>query len=210
MTIPLRIASFGAMLLLAACANLDPRAPSPVPTVAAVDLDRFAGPWYLIAHIATERDREAHNAVETYQPQADGSVSMVYTNRLGGFDGEPKRMTPTGFPVAGSGNALWGIRFQLPGTAISWPFLYEYRISHLEPDYSVMIVARSRLDFLWLFSRQPSMSAAQFAGYQQMIAEWGYAPEALLRVPQCWPAGVQPGPVPPPALPDCDDRNTGL
>lgn len=176
-----------AALFLSACANLNPRAPSAAPLAGPVDLDRFAGDWYLIAHIPTERDREAHNAIEHYAPQPDGSVAMTYTNRLGGFDGTPKKMTPTGYPVAGSGNALWGIRFQLPGTPIPWPFLYEYRISHLEPDYSVMIVARSKLDFLWLFAREPAMSDAELSRYRDLMAGWGYDTTKLARVPQRWP-----------------------
>jgi apolipoprotein D and lipocalin family protein len=173
-------------LWLSACANLDPRAPSPVPLAGPVDLERFAGDWYLIAHIPTERDREAHNAIENYQPRPDGSVAMVYTNRLGGFDGKPKKMTPTGFPVAGSGNALWGIRFQIPGTVIPWPFLYEYRVAWLEPDYSAMIVARSKLDYLWLFAREPQMDDQRLEGYRQRMADWGYDTTRLLRVPQRW------------------------
>lgn len=174
-------------LALTGCANLNPRAPSPVPLAAPVDLERFSGDWYLIAHIPTDRDREAHNAIERYEPQADGSVAMTYTNRLGGFDGTPKKMTPTGFPVEGSGNALWGIRFQLPGTSIPWPFRYEYRLGHVEPDYSVMIVARSKLDYLWLFARKPQMSDADYRRYAQMMADWGYDISKLARVPQRWP-----------------------
>lgn len=175
-------------LLLAGCAHLDPRAPSPVPLAGPVDLQRFAGDWYLIAHIPTDRDRDAHNAIENYRPLADGRIAMTYSNRLGGFDGRPKRMTPTGYPVPGSGNALWGIRFQIPGTGLPWPLRYEYRIAHLEPDYSVMIVARSPLDFLWLFARQPTLGEAALAGYRQRIASWGYDPARLLPVPQHWPA----------------------
>lgn len=192
-----------AALVQAACAHLDPQAPSPVPLVDHVDLERFAGPWYLIAHIPTERDRRAHNAVEIYTPQPDGRVEMVYSNRLGGFDGEPKIMTPTGHPVAGSGNALWGIRFEVPGLGLPWPPLYQYRISHLEPDYSVMIVARSKRDFVWIFSRQPQMSDAELDSYRALVAAWGYDLSQLSRVPQCWPPGVSPGPRPPPAVSDC-------
>lgn len=173
-------------MALSACANLNPRAPSPVPLAGPVDLTRFSGDWYLIAHIPTNRDREAHNAVETYALNSDGSVAMVYTNRLGGFDGRPKKMTPTGFPVPESGNALWGIRFQVPGTSIPWPFRYEYRIGYLEPDYSVMIVARSKLDFLWLFAREPILDDEALERYRRIMADWGYDTTRLIRVPQRW------------------------
>lgn len=196
-------------LTASGCANLGPTSGNAVPTVSRVDLERFAGPWYLIAHIPTDRDRAAHNAVEIYAPQADGSVAMTYSNRLGGFDGTPKHMTPVGFPSPDTGNAVWGIRFTIPGTPLVWPFRYEYRISYLAPDYSEMIVARSRQDLLWLFSRQPTMDAARYAAHRARIAAWGYAAEDLQRVPQCWPPGVKPGPQPPPALTDCGQASGG-
>ena len=37
-----------------------------------------------------------------------------------------------------------------------------------------MIVARSKLDYLWLFAREPQMRDADYARYKEMIAEWGY------------------------------------
>jgi apolipoprotein D and lipocalin family protein len=185
MTVRLLLCLLG--LSLTACATLHPRAPSPVPLAEPVDLERFQGDWYVIAHIPTDRDRESHNAIEHYAVNDDGSIAMTYTNRLGGFDGKPKKMTPTGYPVEGSGNALWGIRFQIPGTSIPWPFRYEYRLGHVAPDYSAMIVARSKLDYLWLFARKPQMSDADYARYTQMIAEWGYDIDKLVRVPQRWP-----------------------
>ena len=167
-------------LLLAGCmAHLDPRAESPVPLVPAVDLPRFMGDWYVIAHIPSDYDREAHGAIENYRLLKDGRIATVYTNRQGGFDGEPKKMTPTMHVVPDSGNALWGVRF-----AWFWPFLYEYRISHLEPDYSVMVVGRSARDYLWLMARQPVMDEADYQRYAQMIAGWGYDTGKLLRVPQ--------------------------
>lgn len=174
-------------LLATGCASISVQTPSSVPLVAQVDLPRFMGDWYLIAHIPTERDRAAHNAVENYQLNPDGSIATTYTNRLGGFDGKRKRMTPTAYVMPDSNNALWGMRFLLPGTSLPWPPLYEYRVAHLEPDYSVMIVGRSKLDYLWLFARRPEMDEPTLEGYRRLIAEWGYDPALLLRVPQKWP-----------------------
>lgn len=174
-------------LAAAGCAHLDPRAASPVPLAQSVDLERFAGNWYVIAHITSDGDRDAHNAVETYTPVGDGRIDVVYTNRQGGFDGETKRLEPTGFVVEGSNNALWGMRFNLPLIGLPWPFHFEYRISHLEPDYSVTIIGRSKRDLVWLMARKPDMNEADFQRYRQMIAGWGYDVGELVRVPQRWP-----------------------
>lgn len=173
--------------LLGACAGVQLRPDSSVPLAPAVELDRYMGDWYVIAHIPTDRDRTAHNAMENYTRNPDGSIATTYRNRLGGYGGQKKVLTPTAFVVPGTGNALWGMRFEIPGTRLPWPAQFEYRIAHLEPDYSVTIIARSQKDFLWLFGRQPQMADAVLARYTRLIASWGYDSTQLLRVPQQWP-----------------------
>ncbi len=140
------------------------------------------GDWYLIAHIPTDLDREAFNAVENYRLLADGSIATTYTNRQGSFDGEPKTMTPTMYVVPGTGNAQWDVVFYW-----WWPFRYEYLISHLEPDYSAAIVARSDRDYLWIFSRTPTMSDKRYRRYVKLVDRWGYDSSKLMRMPQQWP-----------------------
>ena len=167
------------VLLIAGCASA-PRV-SPVPLAPEVDLARYMGDWYLIAHIPTFRDREAYNAVENYALNADGTVAITYENRQGGFEGPRKRMTPMAYVEPGSGNALWGVRFVWLQKFV---LRGEYRIAHLEPDYSVVIVARSKLDYVWLFSRRAEMSEAELARYTAIMAAWGYDTTKLLRVPQ--------------------------
>lgn len=180
------------VLLLGACGGVPLKPDSTVPLAKDVDLARYMGDWYVIAHIPTERDASAHNAMENYTLNADGSIATTYRNRLGSFGGEKKLMTPTAFVVPETGNALWGMRFQIPGSAIPWPFQYEYRVAHVDAPharapYATTIIARSQKDFLWLFSRTPTMSDAELARYSQLIASWGYDVTKLARVPQQWP-----------------------
>lgn len=167
------------LCLLAGCASFSPRDASSVPLVPHVDLQRFAGDWYVIAQIPTALDAGVANAVEHYDLDADGRILTTYTARKGGFDGEVQTFTPTTEIMPDSGNALWAVRF-----AWYWPFWYEYRVAHLESDYSVAIIARSALDYVWLFSRKPTMSEAQFKRYSKLIESWGYDVSKLQRVPQ--------------------------
>ena len=181
-----------AALLLTACAGVTPRPDSTVPLAPNVELPRYMGDWYVIAHIPTERDATSHNAMENYTLNADGSIATTYRNRLDGFGGKKKLMTPTAFVVPDTGNALWGMRFEIPGTSIPWPPHYEYRVAHVEPaqgnePYAVTIIARSQKDFLWLFSRQPVMPDADYTRLTALIASWGYDVSQLARVPQQWP-----------------------
>jgi apolipoprotein D and lipocalin family protein len=50
-----------AAVLLCGCTTV--RGP-PVPTVPGVDLGRFMGDWFVIAHVPTRIERQAYNAVE--------------------------------------------------------------------------------------------------------------------------------------------------
>ncbi len=182
-------------LLLCACTGIQLKPDSTVPLAKEVDLARYMGDWYVIAHIPTDRDASSHNAMENYSLNADGSIATTYRNRLEGFGGKKKLLTPTAFVVPNTGNALWGMRFQIPGTGIPWPAQFEYRIAHVDaPDdtapYSATIIARSQKDFLWLFSRTPTMSDAELARYTRLIASWGYDTSLLKRVPQQWPNPV--------------------
>jgi apolipoprotein D and lipocalin family protein len=155
--------------------------PPPIPLVPSVDLPRFMGQWYVIGHIPPDSDRDAHNAVERYELR-EGRIETTYRRRPGSFEAQEKIETPTGYVVAGSGNALWGMRFWW------WfPIKLEYRIAHLEPDYSVTIIGRNKRDYVWLMSRTPQMSDADYDRYRVLIADWGYDTSKLVRIPQRWP-----------------------
>jgi len=67
-----KFATLSLLLLLSACASM-PK--DPIKTVPAVDLPRFMGPWYVIASIPTFLEKGAHNAVESYALDPDGSIA---------------------------------------------------------------------------------------------------------------------------------------
>jgi apolipoprotein D and lipocalin family protein len=64
---------FGATL--GACAGNQ----APLATVDQVDLERFMGDWYVIANIPTFLEKGAHNAVENYALNDDGSIATTFT-----------------------------------------------------------------------------------------------------------------------------------
>lgn len=167
-------------LLQGGCASMSAPKPSPVPLVSKVDLPRYIGDWYVIGVIPTFVEKGAHNAVESYVLNADGTIATTFRRRQDAFDGPLKVNTPKGFVRPDTGNALWGMQF-------IWPFKGEFRIAHLEPDYSVTIIGRSKLDYVWLMSRNWQMSDADFAKYRSLIGSWGYDVTKLVRVPQQWP-----------------------
>ena len=151
-----------------------------MPTVAEVDLPRFMGPWYVIANIPTVIERDAYNAVERYDLNADGTIATTFTFRKGGFDGPLKTWRPKGFVVDPRSKALWGMQF-------IWPIKADYRIVHLDPAYTETIIARQKRDNVWIMARTPTIPDADYQRLVAMVAALGYVPKLVQKVPQRWP-----------------------
>jgi apolipoprotein D and lipocalin family protein len=148
------IIAMSLLSLLGACRSSHP----PISTEAKVDVERFMGDWYVIANIPTSLERGAHNAVESYQLDADGSIATMFTFRDQAFDGKVKRYCPRGFVRDDPSNALWHMQF-------IWPIKADYRIVHVSPQ----------------------ISAAEFQELSDRVAREGYDISKLERVPQQWP-----------------------
>ena len=164
-----------ASIVIAGCAGKGPD----MKTVDHVDLDRFMGPWYVIANIPTFLEKDAYNAIETYTLNDDGTIATNFTFRKGGPDGEEKEYNPKAFVVDDTTNALWGMRFV-------WPIKADYRIVHLDEDYSTTIIGRQKRDFVWIMARTPTIPDDEYDRLESMVEELGYDLSKLQRVPQQW------------------------
>ena len=164
-----------AMLMLSACAAKQPE----LETVDYVDLERFMGPWYVIANIPTFLEKGAHNAIETYALNDDGTIATNFKFRADSFDGKLKEYNPKGFVVDTESNALWGMRFV-------WPIKADYRIVWLDDDYTRTIIARQDRDFVWIMARTPTISDAEYDELMNFVASIGYDMSKIERVPQQW------------------------
>jgi len=171
---PLRLGLVPLILMLAACSSTPA-----IPVAERVDLDRFMGDWYVIANIPTFAEKGAHNAVESYRLDPDGTIATTFTFREDAFDGPEKVMRPRGFVRDRQSNAVWGMQFV-------WPIKAEYLIAHVDADYTETIIARSRRDYVWIMARTPQIADADFARLKQMVADLGYDTATLERVPQRW------------------------
>lgn len=166
----------GLLSLLGACRSSHP----PLTTEPSVDLRRFMGDWYVIANIPTALERGAHNAVESYRLDDDGSIATTFTFRDGAFDGEVKRYCPRGFVRDAQSNAIWGMQFL-------WPIEADYRIVHVSPDYQRTIIGREKRDNVWIMARTPQLGEADLEDLRARVAREGYDMTRLAPVPQRWP-----------------------
>lgn len=148
-------------------------------TVDHVDIERFMGPWYVIANIPTFLEKGAHNAVETYRLNDDGTVATHFTFNKDSYDGKAKEYNPKAFILDKESNALWGMRFV-------WPIKADYRIVYLDDDYSQTVVARENRDFVWIMARTPTISDYDYDQLVSFVESIGYDITQLQRVPQQW------------------------
>lgn len=159
--------------MLTGCSNMEP-----LQTVDHVDIDRFMGDWYVIANIPTSIEKGAHNAIETYRLDDDGSIATTFTFNKGSFDGKRKTYNPRGF-VSEESNAIWGMQF-------IWPIKADYRVFYLDEDYSVTVIGRNKRDYVWIMAREPAIPAPEYAGIVSMLASAGYDTNEIQLVPQKW------------------------
>lgn len=144
-----------------------------------VDLPRFMGDWYVIANIPTFLEKGAHNAVENYALNDDGTIATTFTFRDESFDGKQKTYTPVGFVTDHPSNAIWGMRF-------IWPFKADYRIIHLDDAYSETVIGRNKRDYVWLMAREPELPPDRMEALLDFVESVGYERAAIQRVPQKW------------------------
>ncbi|MBT5862345.1 MAG: lipocalin family protein [Woeseiaceae bacterium] len=152
---------------------------SEMKTVEHVDIERFMGPWYVIANIPTFLEKGAHNAVETYSLNDDGTIATNFTYRKDGFDGKLKEYNPKAFVLDDPSNARWGMRFV-------WPIKADYRIVYLDEDYITTVIGRQSRDFVWIMARTPTISDLDYERLVSFIESIGYDTSKLVRVPQLW------------------------
>jgi apolipoprotein D and lipocalin family protein len=164
-----------AAIIVAGCASKGPE----MKTVDKVDLDRFMGPWYVIANIPTFLEKDAYNPVETYTLNDDGTIATKFTFRKGSFDGKAKEFNPKGFVVDTESNALWGMRFV-------WPIKADYRIVYLNEDYTQTVIGRQSRDFVWIMARTPTISDEDYNNLVAFVESLGYDTDKIRFSPQRW------------------------
>ena len=138
------------------------------------------GDWYVIANIPTFIERGAHNAVESYRLEADGSIATTFTFRRDGFDGKRVEYTPRGFVTDTASNAIWGMQF-------IWPIKADFRITYLDADYALTAIGRQKRDYVWIMARTPQISAERYRDVLDHLAAQGYDIGRIETVPQRWP-----------------------
>ncbi|MBT7376274.1 MAG: lipocalin family protein [Porticoccaceae bacterium] len=158
-------------LLLVGCGSQRPMA-----TVDYVDIERFMGDWYVIANIPTFLEKGAHNPIESYRLDADGTIATTFSFNADAFDGEKKVYYPRGFVTNTETNAEWGMQFL-------WPIKADYRIVYLDTNYQYTVIGRKQRDYVWIMARTPEIPAQLYSELEQFVTSLGYNPQLLEKAP---------------------------
>lgn len=148
------------------------RAAEPVASVPEMDLTRYAGHWYEIAHLPVSFQRKcAGDITAAYALRADGSIAVRNSCRT--HDGEQAVAEGVARTVEGHPGRL-EVRF-VPGWLAWAPLVWaDYWVIQLDPDYRWAVVGDPRRKYLWILSREPTMDAELFARLKAGAEAMGY------------------------------------
>jgi apolipoprotein D and lipocalin family protein len=155
-------------------------AAEPPPTVASVDLSRYAGTWHEIASIPNRFQREcAAGTTATYAARPDGRLDVI--NRCRRADGTTSEARGVARVADPRTNAKLEVSFvQIFGWHLFWG---DYWILDLAEDYSTVIVGHPERRYGWILSRAPTVDAGRRASLDSRLAELGYDPRAFVNTP---------------------------
>ncbi|MFK7851682.1 MAG: lipocalin family protein [Akkermansiaceae bacterium] len=141
-----------------------------------IELEKFMGDWYVIAHIPTFIEDKAYNAVETYELAEDGTIPTTYRFNSGGFDGPLKTLNPKGFVHNQETNTEWRMQF-------FWPFKAAYLITYLSEDYQTTIIGVPNRNYAWIMAREKHLSNAAYEALVAELKAQGHDISKLRKVP---------------------------
>ncbi len=161
----------GALLFLIAwsfittnCASLEPK--QTLPTVASVDLTRYAGTWYEIARLPMWFQRHCVDSRATYTLRQNGTVGVH--NECLTDSGTVDQADGVATVVDPASNARLMVTFDNFFARLVGPSREgNYWILDLDPNYTVAIVGTPDRRYLWILSRAPQLDEAI---YQQLVA----------------------------------------
>ena len=158
-------------------AGIGANADVPLQTVASVDLNRFAGRWYVIESIGLDAEAGAHDEIEIYRMRDDGRIDVELHFREGSFDGPRAAIPQLGWVHNKETNAEWRVR-------PFWPLSLAYLIIDLAPDYHYTVIGHPSKRWVWIMAREPSLDEATLRAIRQRLAESGHDIDRLVAIPQ--------------------------
>jgi len=144
-----------------------------------MDIDRFLGPWYVIALLPSAFEKNAANGIETYSLDAKGNIRVEYVFYKGSPTGKKTVMHQKGWIMNKENNTEWEVQ-------PLWPLRLPYLIIDLADDYRYTVIGTNNFKYVWIMARKPELSAEDLDGIMGRLKERGYRTEDIVTMPQSW------------------------
>ena len=163
---------------LGACAGVDSR--GDLPTVASVDLSRYAGTWYEIARLPMWFQRHCVDSKAMYSSRPDGTVGVH--NECVTDTGGVEQAEGVATVVDTKTNARLTVVFDNWFARLFGSYREgNYWILDLDPEYQIAMVGTPDRRFLWILSRTPQLDEATYRRLVERSQQLGYPVSDLIR-----------------------------
>ena len=136
-----------------------------------VELKKYLGKWYEIAHLPARFQEGCTDTTATYALSEDGSISVLNECIR---NGKVKRAKGKAKVVDENSGAKLKVTF-------FWPFYGDYWILNIGNDYDYVVVGTPNRKYLWILSRTPKMDDKLFSQLVESAKSKGFNVNNLIK-----------------------------
>jgi apolipoprotein D and lipocalin family protein len=142
--------------------------------VVKVELEKYLGKWYEIAHLPAGFQKNCDQTTATYSLLNSGDISVLNECTR---NGKYKKAKGKAKVVDKTTNAKLKVTF-------FWPFYGDYWIIKLGETYDYAVVGTPDRKYLWILSRTPKMADNLFLELLEFVKSKGFSVANLIKTSQ--------------------------
>jgi apolipoprotein D and lipocalin family protein len=139
--------------------------------VSHVDLAKYLGKWYEIAHLPARFQKDCTDTTATYTLAKDGNISVLNECIRNGIAKQAKGKAKI---VDKNTGAKLKVTF-------FWPFYGDYWIIDLGKDYDYAVVGTPNRKYLWILYRTPQMNNQLYSRLTESAKSKGFEVSNLIK-----------------------------
>tara|TARA_B100000686_G_scaffold325697_1_gene382749 strand:+ start:119 stop:745 length:627 start_codon:yes stop_codon:yes gene_type:complete len=145
--------------------------------VSNLDLHKFQGVWYEIAHNPWFPENNCFAMIAYYKLIEDNKIEVTNICRKHGFDGEISKIIGEAWLVDPTITSKWEVQF-------IWPFSLDYWVIDVEENFNYAVIGEPDKENFWILSREPIMEKGLLAKIIARSKMKGYDLSNLILTPQ--------------------------
>ena len=156
------------------------KAQAPLPTVSAIDLNRYAGRWFEIARLPMWFERNCLDDISaTYTVRPDARIDVVNRCRT-----EKGPISAQGIAEVPNPAHPGQLRVRFAPDWLAWlPAVWgDYWIIELDPEYRWVMVGAPSRDYLWILARSPQLDPTIVSRLKQSATALGFDVSPMIHV----------------------------